>query len=445
MTTIDNEFIFHNVGHGLFYSGKIDNFNFVYDCGSKKMPINAIQSYKKSLTEKNNYKLDLLIISHFHEDHMNGLVELLKGIEVDTVIIPYYEPIKRAITAVEIIEENNKEWLFEFIADPISYLLDKEGVEWKINKIMIILPKNYRKKLKSREAEREEFSNETHNEINADDNLIPDSKEIKDFGDYDGLDSAKKKYGNKLKVYPFNFSMKWLDKWQFRFFCHDYGQKRQLKKLKKDIEKELDNKDLIAIIKDEKSRKEMRRIYGNFTKGIPNKKSSLNPTSLVMCHEPINHCYIIKTKRHCHKCNKFIPYYLKLKYNSHLNIFESIKNDKCKEAILSISPQNNDYPCGQLLLSDAELLIPNYFIDFNVYFKNYFKRFMLIQIPHHGSVNNWNDELLKRAKNCYFWVPSYKTKDKCHPSKKVLDYIKKQERLVFHCNENISIHIEFEQ
>jgi len=28
-------FTFHNVGQGLFYSGKIENFNFIYDCGSE--------------------------------------------------------------------------------------------------------------------------------------------------------------------------------------------------------------------------------------------------------------------------------------------------------------------------------------------------------------------------------------------------------------------------
>ncbi|MBU5219561.1 hypothetical protein KQI67_23155 [Bacillus albus] len=33
-TVIQSEFIFRSIGQGLFYTGKIKDFTFVYDCGT---------------------------------------------------------------------------------------------------------------------------------------------------------------------------------------------------------------------------------------------------------------------------------------------------------------------------------------------------------------------------------------------------------------------------
>ncbi|MGL4902776.1 MAG: MBL fold metallo-hydrolase [Cetobacterium sp.] len=65
------------VGHGGFHGEKIgEDFHFIFDCGSKN------QKNLNDLIEK-NYKditeIDLLVISHFHEDHYNGLSKLSEG------------------------------------------------------------------------------------------------------------------------------------------------------------------------------------------------------------------------------------------------------------------------------------------------------------------------------------------------------------------------------
>ena len=47
-------FSFEPVGQGLFYTGKIGNFNMVYDCGEKNGPnkiIDLINDYKNQLSK----------------------------------------------------------------------------------------------------------------------------------------------------------------------------------------------------------------------------------------------------------------------------------------------------------------------------------------------------------------------------------------------------------
>lgn len=85
-----NDFCFHNVGHGLFYSGSLSDgdFNFVYDCGSKsKYHLKkSIINYTKSLTK--NY-IDFICISHLHSDHYNGLMDLLKYKSCKEILLPF--------------------------------------------------------------------------------------------------------------------------------------------------------------------------------------------------------------------------------------------------------------------------------------------------------------------------------------------------------------------
>lgn len=84
---INGAFKFHNVGQGLFYSGILsrkDNgirniFSFVYDCGTDSVASflqREIDDYKLLLPTTGiikHKKLSLLVISHLHDDHVNGL------------------------------------------------------------------------------------------------------------------------------------------------------------------------------------------------------------------------------------------------------------------------------------------------------------------------------------------------------------------------------------
>lgn len=123
---------FHGVGQGLFYTSIIrlnragrNCFTFVYDCGTtskNKWLKQEIRDFADSLPKKNNQKpvVDLLVISHFHADHINGLQELLKKVSVNTVVLPYTPPDLLLLYAAS--EDSIDLYLRSFYSDPISTL-----------------------------------------------------------------------------------------------------------------------------------------------------------------------------------------------------------------------------------------------------------------------------------------------------------------------------------
>ena len=92
--------ILHPVGQGAFFteqfydeSGKV-LYNVVYDCGSFTSQPNLVE-YEIRNTFERNAHIDLLFISHFDEDHVNGLMTLQNQTKIDKdtkVIIPFKYP-----------------------------------------------------------------------------------------------------------------------------------------------------------------------------------------------------------------------------------------------------------------------------------------------------------------------------------------------------------------
>lgn len=134
---VNGTFRFHNVGQGLFYSGLLSKkdgnnhsvFNFVYDCGTESkfdFLKREIDDYKLLLpTSKNNKskKIDFLIISHLHDDHVNGLEYLLKEVNVDTVIMPYMNDALKLLARLE--SDSDNEFLQTFYIDPVAWFISK--------------------------------------------------------------------------------------------------------------------------------------------------------------------------------------------------------------------------------------------------------------------------------------------------------------------------------
>lgn len=98
-----NKFRFHPVGQGLFYTGQLNadpfslcnnnTFRFIYDCGSesgKKVLHSAIDDCcGEWRTDKDKPEIDLVVISHLHNDHVNGLGYLLKKVNIGQIVLPY--------------------------------------------------------------------------------------------------------------------------------------------------------------------------------------------------------------------------------------------------------------------------------------------------------------------------------------------------------------------
>ncbi len=79
---------FHAAGQGAFYTEEFaDNkFTMVYDCGSYTGKNIIEQRIDEAELKK---EIDLLVISHFHGDHINGLEYLLENYEIKHILLPF--------------------------------------------------------------------------------------------------------------------------------------------------------------------------------------------------------------------------------------------------------------------------------------------------------------------------------------------------------------------
>lgn len=102
----------HGVGQGSFHSASVffcgptvgPRFDYVYDCG-------ALKSGRKTAELEHNLRriwvdfrsgstrpvIDLMILSHFDWDHMNGASGLIDQFEVDRIVLPYLGPDELAV------------------------------------------------------------------------------------------------------------------------------------------------------------------------------------------------------------------------------------------------------------------------------------------------------------------------------------------------------------
>jgi hypothetical protein len=130
-------FRFNKAGQGCFYSGIIEKGNqscsIVYDCGTlstSKYLLNEIEKFKKNQLSKRNRSLNMLIISHFDQDHVNHVSDLLKGLKkIDRVILPYLSWEERMYLYFQSVarEEADASGDYaEFMIDPVNYLSQYE-------------------------------------------------------------------------------------------------------------------------------------------------------------------------------------------------------------------------------------------------------------------------------------------------------------------------------
>lgn len=82
---------FHPVGQGAFYterhSFRGNDFTIVYDCGSLTLKGKKLEKKIKSTFPKDSV-IDILFISHFHSDHINGLEILARHCKIKKVVLP---------------------------------------------------------------------------------------------------------------------------------------------------------------------------------------------------------------------------------------------------------------------------------------------------------------------------------------------------------------------
>lgn len=108
---------FHNIGQGAFYTELFDSKKIVYDCGSstnKSIIINEIDSVFNAEDE-----IEIVFISHLHEDHINGLEHLLNRCTVKYLVLPFLSGIDQKIILINnLVTGNTDSFMNTMISSP---------------------------------------------------------------------------------------------------------------------------------------------------------------------------------------------------------------------------------------------------------------------------------------------------------------------------------------
>lgn len=386
-------FTLHSVGQGFYYSGKIDNFHFIYDCGSEKGFTETLNSelsfYNESINNDNS--IGLLVISHFDYDHVSGIENLLNTNTVDTVVIPYIPFAKRIEFSLK--HYNSDEWYINFLFKPIEYLNEKN-----IKRIYVIYGNNggFDSDIIPVNPELppdiESLNNEDFN-LKYSHTYYNDNKRIKKR-----IERKDKGYTGEVELFGYSnrFKGDLYSKWKFCFYYltpNDKiysGFKTEFNKLKIKT-----SEDLINILKKKSGRKQVRACY-------PKDSKNMNNSSLVLYHSPINK-YIYRSYYYIEKNGEMTRSFLtNTLYNNIL-----LKN-------------NLDF--GQLLTGDLDLNKDSK--SFFNHFKDEITSVAIFYIAHHGSIHNWNCEFLEKYSESAFWFVSTGFKNKFgHPHLPVVNRI----------------------
>lgn len=387
------------VGQGLFYSGSINHneevFNFVYDCGggSKRTVEKLVESYvsKYNLREKS---LDMLVISHFDDDHVKGIPKLLREVsKVNKIFIPYVGGVENYLRFIALIYGSG---------------VDLNG---KVNEIVYVdTSKSDSKDVQNIDFEELENFNEEF-EGNIDDFKLP---------------------GIRISVLK-NSNLVYKSIWKFKFYntyldSNDDSSKIQneiknlwgsegyngLEELLQNLDEPLKNNDSKTV------RKVMLDIYAKYCSNY-NNNSEANQSSLCLYHSPIK--------------------------NSNKTRHYSIVNYHQCYCIYCCS----DYPCikieqGTILTGDISLQDVGKggrYDHFKKYFKNEVKDVFYFLIPHHGSKNNWTKKILKDFSTSHYFLNSAGVSNRHgHPSDRVILDIIKSGRKILYCNEYMTVNYE---
>ena len=99
---------FHPVGQGAFYSERFTvgkkSWYVVYDCGTSQKNVNI----KKVIQEyfSKNAKIPFLFISHFDNDHISGVQHILKYYDVDFLFLPLISDAEKLILIADATPKN---------------------------------------------------------------------------------------------------------------------------------------------------------------------------------------------------------------------------------------------------------------------------------------------------------------------------------------------------
>lgn len=372
------------VGQGLFYTGMMGNFNMVYDCGELNGPAKiakVVSEYKKNLGNK---KIDMLILSHLHWDHVCGLEELMKNTCVRYVFLPYLLPIHRLILALKAPVEANQSY-YSFLIDPVNYLINL-GVE------KVILVGGEKGEDNSGRFEPNDYSTRDEEldingeDLNEESILLPDDEGLKAKVKENDDQLFNSEINNRLSFKNHSGLISLKGKWYFRFFAPP--TKTNLKNFENCVEniipgsRKINSETLSRILSKPQDLVKIKTCYANTFK-------NLNDTSLIVFHGP----------------------YRKL---SSVFCFSNLSKDKTLNATFYLPSQTDQYKVrfGWLLTGDVDFNKVS--IEFLNHFSSCLSYMTYLLIPHHGAKRNWNSIIINRVAKPSQWFVSFGLGNKYH-------------------------------
>lgn len=413
---------FENVGQGLFYRGIVNlgsktQFSFVYDCGSISREY-YLQDAITSVRDKLNRRLDILIISHFHEDHVNGVTNLIKGIHVRKLVLPYINWVERL--TIYLATNSSDQNYNSFITDPISFL---SSGEFEIDEIIVVgAPDEPASGTNLIRPNPIEPLSSNQSDLNVDDyfsNQIGSDVRIESIGIQKAINPSDPYFENFtfttldraiLSFYSTPFAFSIIPFWEFQFYLLESGNKTVLEMFQEEVEKLIKKEGIIwRNLFDQKYRERLRGLYKKYY-------GNLNQTSLITYHAP--------TKE--------------------ISIFHSY--NMVKIGVLSRQFRFNIRK-GTLLTGDIKMTQEYLLNQICNYFSFFWQCIGVFLIPHHGAKANWNFKHPNDLENFELYVVSSGLGRRNHPSIDVLEdiYINCNGEIL-HCTEitDFYYHFKFE-
>jgi len=407
---------FHSVGQGMFYSCHIwlrrchEPLTVVYDCGSSSKK-EYLESEIDYLIAVGVREIDMLIISHFDRDHVNGIPRLLKLLKVKSVYMPYLTPRQRLLVYARNYETAKRRSTDydELVTDPAGYFIRK-GVPSIFFLGSSGLPTETPQSGQDGPDDGPGDGPGDRPDDRPDDgigtNLEIDGEFSEQVYGTEGLTGSDRENVQVRKVSP---KRRRGAQWNFEFFSEpmDAAIANSLfSSLKGPPLNITTNKELKAALRDKGKMKNIREAYEKTLGG----SKQINEASLCVAHYPnpnhwftgqlvgSNDLFVARLQSVCKTCGNFLPreaYQVRIFHTNGATILFGDSN---------FSGSN----FTRLFASNSELMPPSCF-----------RNAAVASLPHHGSDLSWDPDALESV-ICRSWVVSSKFASKHHPGCKTV-------------------------